>query len=144
MRIRLARTGGPGSRRVAAVWALRWARQAERDSGTMLMVGVVAVVTMFGFTGIVVAGYAMAAHAARAAADLAALSGATDVAAGGDGCSTARTVTQANRAVLDSCSRVGDQVDFVLTVQVAAPVALSVPGLPRSISAVAHAGSGTR
>ena len=140
MRIELTRMGRPSSRRLAAGWV----RQSERGSGTMLMVGVLAVVTMFGLTGMVVAGYAMAAHAARAAADLAALSGAADLAAGGDGCSAARRVTRANRAVLESCSRVGDQVDFVLTVQVAASLALSVPGLPRSISAAAHAGSGTR
>jgi secretion/DNA translocation related TadE-like protein len=112
----------------------------ERGSGTMLMVGVLGVLLALGTTAIWAAGYLAAAHRARAAADLAALSAAVAVEAGADGCAVARRVAADNRTRLSVCNRVGDQVDFVVSVEVARPVRTGVPGLPAEVTAVAHAG----
>jgi secretion/DNA translocation related TadE-like protein len=116
-------------------------RPDERGSGSMLMVGVMAVVLMLGLAAICIAGYLMAAHRVRAAADLAALSGAVAVNAGQDGCTAARRTARDNGARLATCERVGDQVDFVITVRAELPVH-PVPGLPASVQAVAFAGPG--
>jgi secretion/DNA translocation related TadE-like protein len=108
----------------------------------MLMVGVMTVVLMLSLGGICLAGYLVAVHRARATADLAALSGAAVLATGGDACGAARRNAENNKGRLVSCDQVGDQVDFVVTVQVEVRVTTGVAGLPRSIRAVAHAGSG--
>lgn len=116
-------------------------RRDERGSGTMLMIGVCAVVMMLGYTAMVVCGYLIAGHRARAAADLAALSGATTASQGGDPCDSARRNARAHRARITACERVGDQIDFVVTITAAVSIDLTVPGLPRQVSVVAHAGS---
>jgi secretion/DNA translocation related TadE-like protein len=108
----------------------------------MLAVGIMAVVMMFGFAAMIIAGYLTAVHRARSAADLAALSGAAAVSAGGDACDQARRTARSNTTVVVACDRVGDQIDFVVTVRVAAPVALSMPPLPRAVEALAHSGPG--
>lgn len=113
----------------------------ERGSGTMLMMAVCVVVMALGFTAMIISGYAIAVHRARAAADLAALSGATTASQGGDPCQSARRNAQAHLARITSCERVGDQIDFVVTVTASVAVSVRVPGLPRRVSAVAHAGS---
>jgi secretion/DNA translocation related TadE-like protein len=56
---------------------------------------------------------------AQAAADLAALAGASDLAAGGDGCTAAGRVAAANRADLSACRH--DGRDLRVTVVVAGP-----------------------
>ena len=114
----------------------------ERGSGSMLMIGIITVVLMLSLAGICLAGYLVAAHRARAAADLAALSGAAVFAAGGDGCDAARINARNNGGHLVSCEQVGDQVDFVITVRVEVRTPTGVAGLPGTIRAVAHAGSG--
>jgi len=119
----------------------RTAVRSERGSGSMLMVGVLTVVLMLGLGGVCVAGYLVAAHRARAAADLSAVSGAADIAAGGDGCPVAQRTARNNRARAVACDRVGDQFDFVITVRVEVPVSTGVAGLPRSVRATAHAGA---
>ena len=88
----------------------------------------------------VICGYLLGYHRARAAADLAALSGAVAYQQGRDGCAEARRLASANGARLADCDEVGDQVDFVITVRVTVAVGLRVPGLPRTITAEAHAG----
>ena len=88
----------------------------------------------------VICGYLLGYHRARAAADLAALSGAVAYQQGRDGCAEARRLAAANGAGLAGCDEVGDQVDFVITVRVTVAVGLRVPGLPRTITAEAHAG----
>lgn len=108
----------------------------------MLMVGLLAAVLALSVAAICIAGYLLAAHRARAAADLAALSGAAAFAAGQDGCSAANGNATANDARVVSCSQVGDPVDFVVTVKVEVVVQVTAPGLPRRLGAVAHAGSG--
>lgn len=78
---------------------------------------------------------AVAAHAARSAADLAALAGAHALRAGEDACSSAAAIATANGAALPLC-RV-DGHDVVARAEV--PVDLGVLGA-RSASAVARAG----
>jgi secretion/DNA translocation related TadE-like protein len=112
----------------------------QRGSGTMLMVGVLGVLLAFGTTAVWAAGYLAAAHKARAAADLAALSAAVAIEAGADGCAVARRVSADNGTRLSVCDRVGDQVDFVVSVEVGRSIRTGVPGLPAEVTAVAHAG----
>ncbi|HEU4547764.1 MAG TPA: Rv3654c family TadE-like protein [Microlunatus sp.] len=113
----------------------------ECGSGSMLMIGVCVVVMMLGYTAMVFCGYLIAGHRARAAADLAALSGATAAGQGGDPCASARHNARAHRAHLSSCERVGDQIDYVVTVTATVSTLVRTPGLPRQVSATAHAGS---
>ena len=115
-------------------------RADERGSGTMLMVGVLGVILALGAAATWAAGYVAAAHKARAAADLAALSAAVAIEAGADGCPVARRVATDNGSTVSACDRVGDQVDFVVSVEVVRPVRTGVPGLPAEVTAVAHAG----
>lgn len=116
-------------------------RVDERGGGSMLMIGVCVVVMMLGFTAMVISGYLITGHRARAAADLAALSAATVANQGGDPCASAKRNVRAHRASIVSCERVGDQIDFVVTVTVEVSTTLRVPGLPGRLRAVAHAGS---
>ena len=78
-----------------------------------------------------ISGYLLGYHRARAAADLAALSGAAAIQQGRDGCAEARRLAAANGARLADCDQVGDQVDFVITVRVTVAVRSRMPGLPR-------------
>jgi secretion/DNA translocation related TadE-like protein len=116
-------------------------RRDERGSGTFLMVGIMAVLLFVSLGGICIAGYLVAGHRARSAADLAALSGAAAFARGQDACSAARGNARANGAEVVDCSQVGDAIDFVVTVQVEISVKITVPGLPTKIGAIAYAGA---
>lgn len=116
-------------------------RVDERGGGSMLMIGVCVVVMMLGFAAMVIGGYLIAGHRARAAADLAALSAATVASRGGDPCAAARHNAAAHRASITSCDRVGDQIDFVVTVTAEVSTTMRVPGLPGRLRVVAHAGS---
>lgn len=107
----------------------------------MLMVGVCAVVMMLAYAAMLISGYVIAGHRARAAADLAALSGATTASRGGEPCVAARANAAAHRAQIVACERIGDQIDFVVTVTASVTVTLTAPGLPTRVSSVAHAGS---
>ena len=110
----------------------------------MLMIGIMTVVLLLALAGVCLAGYLVAVHRARAAADLAALSGAATYARGGDSCVAATRVAVGNGARLVSCGTVGDRVDFVVTVRVEVRSSTGVRGLPTRIPAVAHAGSGAQ
>ena len=112
----------------------------ERGSGTVLMAAIMAVVVTLGAAATVVAGYLVSHHQARAAADLAALSGAAAYAEGEDACDQARRAARQNGAMATRCDRVGDEVDFVVTVRVVVEVRVRSPGLPRQVEAEAHAG----
>ena len=116
-------------------------RRDERGGGSMLMLGVCVVVIMFGYVAMIICGYAIAAHRAPAAADLAALSGATVAIQGGNPCDAASSNARAHLAEITSCERVGDQIDFVVSVTASVATATRVPGLPDRVTAVAHAGS---
>jgi secretion/DNA translocation related TadE-like protein len=110
----------------------------------MLMVGVMTVVLMFGLMGMCVAGYLVAGHRARSAADLAALSGASAFAAGKDACGAAQQNALRNDARVVSCKQVGDLVDYVVTVRIQVRVQARVAGLPTTLEVVAHAGAGSQ
>ena len=112
----------------------------ERGSGTLLMVGVMAVVGVVATMAMVAAVYLVAGHRAHGAADLAALSGAAAYAEGRSPCPTAARLARANGARLARCDRVGDDVDYVVSVTVEVEVGVRVPGLPRTLSGRAHAG----
>ena len=122
----------------------KWYARSERGSGSMLMVGVMTVLLMFGLTGMCVAGYLVAGHRARSAADLAALSGASAFAAGRDACGAARENALKNDARVLSCQQVGDLVDYVVTVRIEVRVQARIAGLPTTLEVVAHAGSGSQ
>lgn len=112
----------------------------ERGSGTVLILAVTVVLVAVTGGLVVIAGYVAAAHAARGAADLVALSGAAAHARGQSACLSARRIGAENGVHLVACTVKGDSWDFVVTVTVEQPVAFSVPSLPRSVPATAHAG----
>jgi secretion/DNA translocation related TadE-like protein len=112
----------------------------ERGSASVLMIGIMAVVVLLSGAALLIAGYLVAHHRARAAADLAALSGATAYAAGTDACRQAGRTARANGARLTRCDLAGDPVDFVVTVRTQVPVGMRISGLPTSVAAEAHAG----
>lgn len=118
--------------------------RSERGGGSLLMIGVMAVVLMFSLAGVCISGYLVAVHRARAAADLAALSGAVALNRGADGCASARRNARENDARVTSCSNVGDAIDFVITVEAEVQVGAVAPGLPPTVRAVAYAGAGAQ
>ncbi|WP_194949313.1 Rv3654c family TadE-like protein [Actinomyces trachealis] len=110
---------------------------AERGSGTVLTLGVLAVLLTLGLliTGLVQAQAATAC--AHAGADLAALGGATaltSITAPANPCDTASQVAAANGVELSACEVVGEDV----TVQVRASA--RVLGVARVATAAARAG----
>lgn len=112
----------------------------ERGGASVLMAGIMGVVVTLGAAATLVAGYLVAHHQARSAADLAALSGAVAYADGRDACDQARRTARQNGVRMVRCDRVGDDIDFVVTVLTAVEVRSRVPGLPRRVDAEAHAG----
>jgi secretion/DNA translocation related TadE-like protein len=112
----------------------------EQGSATVLMAAVMGVVVTLSAVAMVIAGYLAGHHRARAAADLAALSGAVAHVSGEDACDRARRIARQNGAELTGCAQVGDDIDFVVTVRTAVPVRSTLPGLPPSVEAEAHAG----
>lgn len=138
-------SGGPLSRpagRVVRQPATRGAGENrpgwdERGSGTVYALGVIAVLlaAALGITGLIQA--QSATGRARAAADLAAISGATvlsSVIAPGDPCAMAGRVAAANGASVSACSVAGEDV----TVSVVVPT--TILGRPRQATAQARAG----
>ncbi|MDN5763569.1 MAG: hypothetical protein L0H41_14800 [Microlunatus sp.] len=112
----------------------------QRGGGSVLMIAGCLVVTMVGYAALIICGYLIAAHQARAAADLASLSAATEASLGGEPCAVARRIARAHRAEIATCERVGDQIDFVITVTAQMRVSMKVPGLPRQVAATSYAG----
>lgn len=114
-----------------------WRRVIDDDEGVITVATAFAVAAVLALTvGVLVVGRAaVAAHTARAAADLAALAGAYALRAGEDACATAWTIAGANRAELAAC-RV-DGHDVVARTEVR--LDLGWFGV-RSTSAVARAG----
>ena len=117
-----------------------WSDQDQRGSGTMLIVGVLAALLLFGAAATLVSGYAVAAHGARNAADLAALSGAQVMRDGGDACAAATTIARRNSTSLTRCRVTGEAGDFVVAVTVEVVVNPGVRGLPTHLTQQAWAG----
>lgn len=112
--------------------------RAERGSGTML---VAAAILVAGVVVAVVVGFGAAlaaSHRVRAAADLVAISAATEHAGGADACRAAARIAAANGVRLQACELRGDLVDFAVTVAVSLPT--PVDWLPAEFTAQAHAG----
>ncbi|MGC5168169.1 Rv3654c family TadE-like protein [Luteimicrobium sp. DT211] len=110
---------------------------AERGSGTVLVLGLVAVVVMLG-TVLAGLGQAQAVHAnAQGAADLAALAGAGALRYGEDACAVARDVAGRNGGVLDACV---DEGGGVLRVD----VHRDAPGVARLVGSGARATAAAR
>lgn len=107
-------------------------RRSERGAATVLVVAMAGVL-MFVMTGLAAAGGLVTAQRrAQAAADLAALAGASHLE---DACASAAQVALANGAALESCRLDGDEV--TLTVSVAGP---QVPWREVRVAAEARAG----
>jgi secretion/DNA translocation related TadE-like protein len=114
--------------------------RSERGSASVLMVGIMGVVLALSIAALLIAGYAVAYHRARAAADLSALSGAAAFQQGRDPCPQATLTARQNGARVERCEKVGDAVDFVVTVAVSVATRTHIPQLPRLVTAEAHAG----
>jgi secretion/DNA translocation related TadE-like protein len=112
----------------------------ERGSATALIVGIMGVVVVLSSAALLIAGYAVGFHRARAAADLSALSGAAAFQQGREPCAQAALTARQNGARVDRCSQMGDAVDFVVTVRVSVVARTRIPNMPRTVGAEAHAG----
>ena len=111
--------------------------RGEVGAATVLVLSMAGVL-MFVLIGLsAAAGLVTAQRRAQAAADLAALAGATAVPRGADGCAEASRVSMANGAALAACSVVAREV----WVQVTVP-GPSWPGRRVRVSAEARAGPG--
>jgi secretion/DNA translocation related TadE-like protein len=115
--------------------------RSERGAATFVMLGVLTVVISLAVAGMLLGAYVVAVHQARVGADLAALSGAAAFEQGGAACRTAGRTAGENHVDLITCDQVGDQLDFVVTARVRVSVGRSLPGLPRSVEAIAYAGA---
>jgi secretion/DNA translocation related TadE-like protein len=82
----------------------------ERGSATVQAVVLVAVLTCVALGVMVIAQALIARRATAAAADLAALAGASAVQRGHDACAAAGQVARANHALLSECSVQGEEV----------------------------------
>ncbi|WP_323794216.1 Rv3654c family TadE-like protein [Nocardioides sp.] len=93
--------------------------EPERGAATVLAVALLGLLVLVACGLSVVAAIFVGHRTAQSAADLAALAGAAAVASGGDPCSAAGSVAQANGAGLAQCSVQGREV--VVTVAVPGP-----------------------
>ncbi|PFG41898.1 secretion/DNA translocation related TadE-like protein [Isoptericola jiangsuensis] len=111
---------------------------AERGAGTVLLLGVVAVVLLC-FLGLAALGAAQHARArAQSAADLAALAAATAARSGLDACTTASAVTRRNGGEQADClPGPGGTVTVTVVVPVRGP---ALPGAGQGAVARARAG----
>jgi secretion/DNA translocation related TadE-like protein len=115
-------------------------RRSQRGSATVLMIGIIGVIVTLSSAALLLAGYAVGYHRARAAADLSALSAATAYQQGRDACTEARQTARRNGARVDRCDVVGDAIDFVVTVRASVAAGTRLPQMPRTIVAEAYAG----
>jgi len=115
--------------------------EAERGSASVLVAGLLGVLVLLTGVALLIAGYETAQHRVRAAADLAAVSGAAAFAQGRDACRQARRTAGDNGATVLSCSTVGDPVEYVVSVRVEIGVRSRIKGLPARVVSEAHAGS---
>ena len=113
---------------------------SELGSASVLIAGIIGVVVALSSAALIIAGYAVGYHRARAAADLSALSGAAAYQEGRDACAQATQTSRQNGARVEHCDVVGDVIDFVVTVRVSVIARTRIPHLPRMVKAEAHAG----
>lgn len=112
----------------------------QRGSASLLVaVGMLVVVLITG-VGLLLGAVVVGRSRVQGAADLAALAAAEEQRAGGEGCGVARASAQRNRVRLVRCGVAGDEVEFVVTVRVAAALPVGLFGLRSDAEAVAYAG----
>jgi secretion/DNA translocation related TadE-like protein len=114
--------------------------RGEGGSASVLMMGMVGVVIVLSSAALIIAGYAVSYHRARAAADLGALSAAAAFQQGRDACAQATLTAKQHGAQVERCDVVGDAIDFVVTVRVSLATRTRIPQLPKTVTAEAHAG----
>jgi secretion/DNA translocation related TadE-like protein len=91
-------------------------RRDERGAASLFAVACLSVLLLIGAALGVVAAMVTAHRSAQSAADLAAISGATALADGGDGCAVAARIAAANEATLGECRVSGLEVSLTVTV----------------------------
>jgi secretion/DNA translocation related TadE-like protein len=91
-------------------------RRSEQGLAAPVLVGLTAVLAFVTMAGAVVGRVVVEQRRAAAAADLAALAGATAVQQGSEGCVAAARSATANGARLAACVRAGDEIDVVVAV----------------------------
>lgn len=110
---------------------------SEQGSGSVLVLGVIAVLLVVGLAAAALVQAQGAMARARTGADMAALAGATALSSltrPADPCQTAANVAAANGTVLQECVVLGQDVTVSVVVQV------RLLGVPRQARAVARAG----
>ena len=115
----------------------------EAGVATPLVVLTVMGLVTVAAVGVLALAYSVAARSVRAAADLAAVSGAQAHGRGDDACGEARRVAARNEVGVHECEVTGDLIDFVVEVRVTRPVGWRLPGLPDRVAATAYAGNVT-
>lgn len=113
---------------------------SERGSGTAMAAAAAFLVVMIAVAVMAVGVVIAAQHRLAGAADLVAVSAATARAGGEDPCAAARRIAAANDAALTACDAAGDILDFVVTVEVAAPLVVPLLGAEYELTATANAG----
>lgn len=116
----------------------RGGRAGERGTASLLVVALTGVVLLVGLAAAFLTATAAAHRRAQAAADLAALAGATAHQRGDDACGRASAIAGRNGSVLTGCHL--DQEDVVVRVVVAGP---ELFGHSRGLAGRARAGPGS-
>lgn len=117
------------------------ATRDERGSGSLLTLGVAAVLTVLATAVAIIAGYLIADRRAAGAADLAALAAARAQVRGEDACAAARATAIENRSKVRGCSVRGAEPVWVAEVSVTVDVRATLPRAPRTIARTAWAGT---
>ena len=106
---------------------------ADQGSATVLAIAVIMLVTLAGLAGVTLGSALVARHRTAAAADLAALAGATRAPEGQTvACARARAVAAANRAGLASCRVAGQVVEVVAVIRLSALFGVSMTARSRA------------
>lgn len=112
-------------------------RSSERGSATVLALTVVGALGLAGLLLAFVAGVLVAQRRVEAAADLAAVAGASALQRGGDGCAEARLVARRNGAEAVTCHALGTELRVTVRAGTAALLGRSL-----TVSGQARAGPG--
>lgn len=115
-------------------------RVDERGNATGLVAAIMLVVAVL--VGVVLAAgaYRAGAHRVQGAADLAALAGGEAASAGRDACAAVRRAARVNDVRVASCALTGDEIDFVVSVEVTGESPWRPLGSPLRFEARANAG----
>lgn len=112
-------------------------RFSERGSATVHAVTMLGALSLAGLLLAFVGGVLVAQRGVEAAADLAALAGASDLQDGGDGCAAAREVARRNGAEVVACRAADSELRVTVRAETAALLGRSL-----TVSGQARAGPG--